>query len=518
MSGESRRRADRAGLIGFALVAALGVLWAIASPVFSVPDENAHATKAIAQVRGQVVGEEVPGVLHLVVQLPDEYRYDPRLLCFAMDENRSADCGAELGGEEGLDWFNTWTGAYNPVYYALVGWPSLLFGGAAGLIAMRIVSALIGAAFVGVAFQLAVAGRRDAWMPLGVAFAGLPLGVYLMAGVNPSGFEVAASVALWVGVLRLFESHVPGDPPAIAYSRTYLWVVVTISSAALVTARALGPLWLVVIVSLSALTVGWAPVRRLFATARSWIWLAVIAAVGVFSLAWTLLGGSLSSQARPGDAPLVGDTPLAGAVYMLRLTTEYFQQSVGMFGWFDAELPPWSVWAVVAVVGALLFLAFASLERRAALVVVAAVVACVVVPILVQARSVSQTGIIWQGRYGLFLYLGALILVAWLLSRGAERVRFLSARYTWGAAVLMAAFGAHAYLFVMYRYVVGLDDSITAMWLDPEWQPPGGWPLLVTLYALVSAAFAVFVGRLGRAVSQPVDGTVAAPVVGSDVR
>jgi hypothetical protein len=49
----------------------------------------------------------------------------------------------------------------------------------------------------------------------------------------------------------------------------------------------------------------------------------------------------------------------------------------------------------------------------------------------------------------------------------------------------------------MYRYVVGLDDRITEMVLAPEWQPPGGWVLLVGLYALVSAAFAVFVGRLG---------------------
>ena len=39
----------------------LGVLWSLASPVFSVPDENAHAVKAIAQLRGQVIGYTVPG-------------------------------------------------------------------------------------------------------------------------------------------------------------------------------------------------------------------------------------------------------------------------------------------------------------------------------------------------------------------------------------------------------------------------------------------------------------------------
>ena len=38
--------------------------------------------------------------------------------------------------------------------------------------------------------------------------------------------------------------------------------------------------------------------------------------------------------------------------------------------------------------------------------------------------SVHQTGIIWQGRYGLFLYLGITIVAAWLLSRDAPAVDY----------------------------------------------------------------------------------------------
>ncbi|MRX42895.1 DUF2142 domain-containing protein [Agromyces kandeliae] len=500
-AGARRSAANRAGLVGFALTAFLGILWAFASPIFSVPDENAHATKAIAQVRGQLIGDEVEGVLHLVVRLPDEYRYDPALLCYVDDENRSADCGVALGDEGGQDWFNTWTGAYNPVYYALVGWPSLVIGGDAGVIAMRIVSALIGALFVGAAFQLAVAGTRARWMPLALAFSALPMCVYLMGSVNPNGLEIAASVALWVAVLRLFEAHGHG-PPAV-FSRTWMWVVVTLASAALVTARALGPLWLVVIVALAALTVGWAPVRSLFTTARSYLWLGIIAVFGLFSLGWTLVGGSLSSQAREGDAPLVGAGFLEGVVYMLRLTDELLQQAIGEFGWLDTVIPAWALWSVAAVVGAVVFLAVGSSQRRDAVVIAVVIAACVVVPVLVQARSVGQTGIIWQGRYGLFLYLGALIVICHLLSRRTpDRIARLSVRYTWLGGVLLAAFGAYVFLFVMYRYVVGLDDRITEMVLAPEWQPPGGWPLLVTLYAIASAAYAAFIGRLGVLVAR----------------
>lgn len=38
--------------IASAFAALLSILWALAGPVFSVPDENAHAVKAIAQLRG----------------------------------------------------------------------------------------------------------------------------------------------------------------------------------------------------------------------------------------------------------------------------------------------------------------------------------------------------------------------------------------------------------------------------------------------------------------------------------
>ena len=63
--GDNRRvRPPRSGwlfLLPFTVFALLGILWALASPVFSVPDENAHAVKAIAQARGQVIGTRCPG-------------------------------------------------------------------------------------------------------------------------------------------------------------------------------------------------------------------------------------------------------------------------------------------------------------------------------------------------------------------------------------------------------------------------------------------------------------------------
>lgn len=492
----------RVWLLSFAVMSLLSVLWALASPVFSIPDENAHAVKAIAQLQGQVIGRSVEGVRHLVVDLAPEDAYSGDILCYATHPEVPADCGSELGDPGGQDWYNTWVGTYNPLYYYLVGWPTLFLDGNAGIYAMRIVSALIGSAFVAFAFQLAVAGRRGRWLPLGVAFAAAPMNVYLMGAVNPSGLEIAASVSLWVAALRLFEGFATDGASATARvgtSRTTAWAIATASAIAVANARALGPLWVLLIVGFAALLVGWTPVRRLFTTRASYPWLAAIAVGGAFSLLWTFVGGALSNQAEPGDAPLVGASPLAGAVYVLRTTPGLLQQAAGWFGWLDTPLPVPTYWLIAAAVAVPVTLALTAVRRRSAIVFGILLAAALLVPILVQARSVSQTGIIWQGRYGLPLYLGVLIVACWVLSaREARRIAHLAPRVGPLVAASIAAFGVYAFWLVMMRYVIGQGAPLRLMWSDPSWQPPGGWPLLVILYVAGSAALVALVAWLCR--------------------
>ena len=144
-----RRRVRNVFWVAFVASASLSVLWALASPIFSVPDEVAHATKAIALMQGQVEGEQAAGERHPVVDLPDDYSFSPMIHCFVHQPNMSAECATPLGTEGGLDAFGTWVSANNPLYYALVGWPSLLLDGNTGIYAMRIASALLSAVFLG---------------------------------------------------------------------------------------------------------------------------------------------------------------------------------------------------------------------------------------------------------------------------------------------------------------------------------------------------------------------------------
>jgi Predicted membrane protein (DUF2142) len=490
----TRARSPLFVLLPFVCFALLAGLWALASPVFSVPDENAHATKAIAQAHGQVIGYTVPGVKHIVVDLPDGYEYSPHMLCFAYHPEQPANCGVELGDPSGSETFNTWVGAYNPIYYAAVGWPSLLFDGNASIYAMRIASVLLGAALLALAFQAAVAGASARWTPLAVGFAAAPMCLYLIGSVNPNGAELAAAVALWMGLLRLLESFDPDPVRRPALPRWYLWLIVTIASVVLVNARSLGPLWLVIVVALCFVMSGWQSVRHLFATKWSYAWLAVIAVGGLFSVAWTLSGGSLSAQAEASDAPLVGGTFWQGLTHTFRMTPDYLQQAIGYFGWFDAPLPVWVYWFFVAAFAALVLPAMAALRGRALVALLTVLAAAVVVPPLIQGYSVGQTGIIWQGRYGLFLYLGIAIAAAWLLERRAGPLDVVGSRLSWIAAGLLAVFGTLAFGLVLVRYVIGARSPLGEMLSNPQWEPPFGWIPLVVTYGVVSVVFAVTIG------------------------
>ncbi|TFD42461.1 DUF2142 domain-containing protein [Cryobacterium sp. TMT2-10] len=484
--------------IAFVLIAMLATLWSLASPIFSVPDENAHAAKAIAQVRGDLTGHAVAGVKHSVVNLPADYSYSQRIVCYLSHTEVTADCGFELGDKGGNAWFNTWVSAYNPIYYYLVGWPSLLLDGSAGIYAMRIVSGLLCSVFVAWAFQTAMSVRRSRWMPFGLAFLAAPMVVYLFGSVNPNGIEVAAAGALWISLLRLLQHFDGRDAGVVScLPRRYLWLIVTVASIVLATARATGPLWLVVVVGLCFAAAGWRSVKTLFTAGSSYVGLVLVAAGGLFSILWTLGGGSLSGQAEAADAPQVGASFVQGFAYVIRMTPDYFQQAIGYFSWLDTPISVSAYWPFVASLVILVALAFAGLDRRSVVTMGVVTGAALLVPALVQGYSAHQTGIIWQGRYGLFLYVGVTLVAAWLLSgRSGLRLAFLSTRLTWIGLTLMACYGLAAFFLVLRRYVVGTDESVSTMWENPAWEPPLGAMTLVALYGLVSIVFMLWSGRL----------------------
>ncbi|MDP9028526.1 MAG: DUF2142 domain-containing protein [Actinomycetota bacterium] len=501
------RRGLRVFLPAFLLLSVLSILWALATPIFASPDESAHAVKAIAQVHGQFVQKSRPDVPYPVYNLPDAYRFSPSTICFAFYPDITAACPTELGSPGGTNWFKDWVSGYNPVYYEAVGWPSLFLGGSAGIYGMRIVSSLLSSALLAGAFVAAMAGRRARWMPAGLTFLAAPMSMFLSGSVNPQAMEFSAGALLTVSLLRLLQGR--DEPAAVALGHRTLWILVTLSAAVLAIARATGPLWVVVIVGGVFLVSGVRASLSLVRERSNYPWIATIAAFGVFSVVWTLITGSLSGQAQATDAPLVGGTFVQGFWAMIRATPFFAESAAGIFGWQDTVLPAVAYALVFGALAILFALALSASGRRGRVVLMAALGAAVIVPALVQAASVSRTGIIWQGRYGLFLYLAVILLAAWLLSHDALRVAFLSVPITVIINVLMAVFGVFAFVAALRRYVVGTGATITKMVTAPQWQPPLGWPTLVVLAALTVIAFSVWNARSAMQLARAEDAEAA---------
>ncbi len=494
-------------LPAFLLIGFIAVTWALATPVFASPDENAHAAKAIAQVHGELLPHTREGSRQPAYDLPDSYLYSPGVTCFAFSPQVTASCHAELGSLGGTNWFGDWVGSYNPVYYYAVGWPSLFLGGSTGIYAMRIVSALLCSALLAGAFVAAFAGRRARWMPMGLAFLAAPMTMFLAGSVNPQGVEFSGGALLAIALLRLLERS--SRPVDGAFSRRNLWILVTIGATVLAIARATGPLWVIVIVVGIFVVFGIRQSLTLFRERSSYPWLAVIVGFGLFSVLWTLITGSLSAQAEAADAPLVGGTFVQGFWVMLRETPFYLQSAAGIFGWQDTVLPAVGYSLFFGALAILFSLAFSGTGRRSRLVVVAALAAAVLVPAVVQAISVSRTGIIWQGRYGLFLYLAVILVAAWLLSHDAPKIASLSVPMTAIVAALLGVYGVGAFVVVLHRYVVGSGGTVGEMLSAPQWQPPLGWPALVLLNLLAVAAFSAWNGRAAFLVARAEDRVVA---------
>ena len=236
----------------------------------------------------------------------------------------------------------------------------------------------------------------------------------------------------------------------------------------LMNVRALGPLWLVLLVVLCCLASGWEPVKRMFTTPVSYCVARCIALGGRFSVVWTSLGGSLSGQAEATDAPLVG-TFLQGFIRPER-DAGLPAPGLGYFGWLDRA---------ASDVDLLDRGGRCIRRRRAAAFIATAVtpISCSTVwsrrcstPALVQGLQRHQTGLIWQGRYALFLYLGIVIVAAWLMSREWRGPSTPRVARRLGRGLARRTYGVLAFFVVLERYVIGAGP-IREMLTAPEWQP-----------------------------------------------
>lgn len=489
----SRRAILRAFLAAWAVLFALSAAWAISNPLTAAVDEPSHMIKAAGTVRGELRGTPVEGdpsvrMFHVPAYVAETQSIG---LCERGRPSMHAGCLPAVvpGNTATVEVFTT-AGDANPVYSALVGWPTLLLDGARALFGMRLASALLASGLLALGFAGVAALRRRSWTLAASAIAVTPIVLHFAGSVNPMAMEAPAGFALAAWLLALVDARRRVPRPWAA-----VWAAA--SAILLLCASAASPIWALAIGAVVLLG-GGLPRARHGRGRLEWLALSAVAVAAVAAVGWTLRTGAPLFPRIGGD--IGGVSFWAGAESMLSHTLDHASGYVSMFGWDDTA-PPWTlalVWGglMVAVALAALFIGRGPARGRAAW----AVVAVVLLPALVQGALWPVIGYVWQDRYLLALVLAMLVVAGAALDSGlppiGEVVRGRTALWMLLAGLwIMSLF---ALLWNLRRHVTGIDEKLrdwSTMLADPSWQPPGHWLLWAGLLAVAAAVGAVLLAR-----------------------
>ncbi|WP_285117426.1 DUF2142 domain-containing protein [Leifsonia sp. fls2-241-R2A-40a] len=491
-------------LVVWALLSALCACWSFATPISASPDEPAHIIRAASVVRGELIG--TPSRDGHIVTVPAYIARTGQDTCFAFNQGVTADCTTRgpastppLADPDALTQAPTTAGLYNPIYYAVVGWPSLLFHDVGGVYAMRIMSGILTSLFAALGFSVLWTLRRRALTVLGFSLAMTPALLFLGGSVNPSAVEATGILALFAAMVAVVIDPRPALLPVRA-------AIVAVAGAFAVNARGLSPLWALIAIAVPLLLARVETLRDLLRRRPVWIAAAVVALATLFAFAWTLGSNSLHNavdnpDSTPQHFPGIGVNPLSGFWITLLRTVEYAHGAIGLFGWLDTPAPPEVFFLWAGLIGALLLAAVCVLRGRRLAFALTLLGAFVLLPPVVQAAYITGGGIIWQGRYALPLFVCLCVGVAVALDQTIAPITWpvWMRRLTLVTAVGLAVAQFYAFENTMRRYSVGLTGSLKAFLLGtPPWSPPGGVLIWLLLEVLVLAGAAWLVIRATR--------------------
>lgn len=489
-------------LLGWLGLALLTTTWAITTPVGASPDEPAHLVKAASVVRGQFVGEPI-GAAGMVVQVPRYIAWTHAQTCFAFEPDVTADCIPPVPGDpaELVDGTTT-AGLYNPMYYLLTGWPTLVFGDETGIVASRIVSGVLVAGLLTVAASLLLAARRGPIVAIGVVTAITPMTLFLGGTVNPNGLENAAVLVAFAAAFAMLSAPERLVRPAA--------IALAVSVVIAANLRGLSLLWLGVALVLPLFWTVPGRLRALAARTDVRVLAAIAVVGGVLAAIWLVGTNSLGSAIDdPGDSatvPGVGTHGVLGFIWTLSATFEYGQGLVGIFGWLDTPAPLAVQFLWSLLIGGVALLGIVLARGRARIAVWIGIGAVLLLPAILQGIYIASGGVIWQGRYILPVFVCA-VMACTLAAQsaidsgdGPSTATIHSPAWSSALAWLAGAWAIAQVLSIalaIRRYAVGLSAGWGEL-LDPAWSPPGGIALWLVVAAIGAGVAVIVLPRAAR--------------------
>jgi hypothetical protein len=482
------------------LFSLVGILWTLASPLFSVPDEPAHAVYSAGAIRGDMW---VQGELHNIpVEVPAEFLQAGRIpQCFAFRPDTPAGCGGAFVDEPGTVDIPTSAGRYPPVYYLYSGLGSLVTGGADAVYLMRALTAVAVAALLASATCSVLEQRRRTWTLLGLGLSMTPMLFFFAGSINPQAPEIAAAILLWVSGAALLEALRRDPETPLRLSQPLLRRVV-VAIVALAVARPLSLLWLaLIVVGLFAALGTMSAVRRLLASPSARVGAVLAALACGFTLFWVLARDSLIQQ----NVPIYADLPLSAAVLISvdKLDDEYVEM-IGVFGWRDTSAPGAVYIVFTALLGGLLLIAATRASARQLWTVAAVAAAVVLLPPALELSEYRSSAFAWQGRYTLPIAVGVPLLLGFMADVRAGASRPPAAPAAFSPRRVAALFAGGLVVVHLVSFVGALNRNIHGIggfWFVTEsgWAPPVPVVVLIAGQAAVCVALAVLLVRAVRA-------------------
>ncbi len=510
-----------------AVIFCLCAAWSLATPIGAAQDEPAQLVKAASVVRGEFVGrapspKSVAGLSatyrrffqvcplllsadlctqpYTIVKVPESFADLAIPSCYRFSPDVPAGCAPGFRGAARETTTVTYVGRYPPLYYAIVGLPSLVWHSDLAVYLMRLLSGLLSALFLGLAIALAVTWSRSRLLVLALAVTVTPMVIIFGSVVNPSGLEMATAVCVWTGGLVLVLDRSNRPPPSLV-------AATAASAAAMVLIRGLSPLWLVVI---AAFIFSLRP-RSLSELIRSpsvrWSAVAVVVA-GVAATTYILWAHALSLTYV--GAVSKGTSEVGVIELALGRTLGLVNEFVGTIGWVQSS-PPLAVIGLWVLPASTVVLAglVASL-RRHVIVLVGIMIASFVLPTALMASQARGAGVgVWQARDGFPLYAGIVLVSGAVAGRGWQpswdypgataTVRMVLRRLPLLVAICVGAAQIGEFVWALRRYSVGLGATV-----NPFAHVPGGWSppissvglvIFMTTTAFVYSWWIVMLGR-----------------------
>jgi hypothetical protein len=395
--------------------------WVLAVPPFRGVDEWDHAYRASAVAHGQWVTPPTAATrgTGAIVRAQPDIVEAARAECERLDYTGDAECVGQPT-EEYVE-IASGAGRYHPVFYAVVGLPTLVLDGATALYGMRLVALLLCLLVLAAAFK--AAREWDEPLVAITVLCGLtPMVLYSTSIVAPNGLEMAAGLALWAALGALAQTN--------DRSGTRFHVATAVVAAALlITLRSLGPLWALMILCTALLA--WPGLgRRIWGVVRSPSGIAAVAflaAVSIGSLAWILIQDSLVIGREDTGAPIPFDEKVEIAA---RRIPQWILQWIGAFP-YRAQPAPAVVYVIyLLLLGWMLVVALRYGNRRYRVAIAAGLALSLLIPFVITVATLDAYGTSWQGRYGLPYLLGLPLLFGVILAgqlNGRGRRAFLIA-------------------------------------------------------------------------------------------